>query len=715
MSHVSDEPSDQARSDAEGPDRRQLAFTLLAAVALVLAAFLAPTVAAPGGGGGGNGGDLGGGSVQDGSGGGGGGTDVPVSIFGELLRWLGGIRGGGTIDDTGHTCSITPDEEPFPGSTVTVLVTYDGEPLADAPVWFNDRRVGRTDADGTVSGEVPYERELVIRVGVSDRPDCRTRTRRIGASYGAYGESTAGGAAAELSKLSAAGAIDSLSPVGVAAAQESSSDPTATYPVDANATVQVVGRPLPGETVSVVAKLDDQPFPNASLAVNGESVGRTDADGRARLTVPDDGTEKLRVRVQRGEFSATTSVDVLLLQVRLVPVGLAVVPGAEANVEATFGGDRLEGATVTVAGADRGTTGQDGRVRVDLPADPTASVVVTAHDQTATTSVAAAYWPAVAVLAVVLAGLCVLAYRRWGTGGAVGVLGIVASVLTVLVTDAFYGPTGRYVVLGTLATATALFAAYRWRRNLVAGAETTTGLLRRLLDRLRTVLAVLRHLPVVVVSLLGYLRERLLAATLVAATMLGVLVDWLRSLPRSGRALVALLVARLRTVVMQAGRELQNVSPVGVALVGGALVLTVAAYRLGGRAGLLVTVSGLVLAGLVWLWRRRRPDVSADEDAEGTDAETFFTPPVADLGATTLRELWRAFARAVVPDRWRTQTPREVAQTAVEQGYPRAPVEALTALFREVEYGRRSLSSAVRERATTAYTAIREHDLEEEQ
>lgn len=306
MSHVSDEPSDRARSDAEGPDRRQVAFSLLAALALVLAAFLAPTVAAPDGDGGRVGPD--GRAVEDGTGGGGGGDgEIRVPIWVELLRWIGTIPGGGT-DSTGHTCSITLDEDPFPGSTITVLVTYDGEPLPNAPVWFNDRRVGRTDADGAVSGEVPYVRELVIRVDVSDRPDCRTTRRSLGSSDG---DGTADGAVVRTSKLPATGVVGRVSPVGVAAAQESSSDPTATYPVDANATVHVVGRPLPGETVTVVARLDDQPFPNASLAVNGESVGRTDATGRARLAVPDDGTEKLRIRVRRGEFTATRTVDVL--------------------------------------------------------------------------------------------------------------------------------------------------------------------------------------------------------------------------------------------------------------------------------------------------------------------------------------------------------------------------------------------------------------------
>ena len=92
----------------------------------------------------------------------------------------------------------------------------------------------------------------------------------------------------------------------------------------------------------------------------------------------------------------------------------------------------------------------------------------------------------------------------------------------------------------------------------------------------------------------------------------------------------------------------------------------------------------------------------------------FRSPPAAE-GRGSFREVWRAFARLVVPGRWRTSAPSEVARAAVDRGYPKHPVEELTALFREVEYGGRPLSAAVRDRAAAAFDSIRDAVREDEE
>lgn len=714
---MSDESPDRASSDGERPDSRQAALAIAAVLALVLAAFAAPAANAtvgpfdPG---------PSDGTTPDRSDQDGGDNEygIPVlNFFDDILEWLLPFITRPTEDSPSHQCTIILEGDRFPGSTVTARITYDGEPLADAPVWFNDRRVGRTDANGTVSGRVPYEKELVVKVRVENRPDCRTSRVSLDRSDRSGAEATAAVSTARTTASVAAGA---LSPVGVAAAQESSSEPTASYPVDATATVSVLGEPLPGSTVTVVAQLDDRPFPNASLSVNGEPSGRTDESGRARIPVPADGTEQLRVRVSRGEFSASETVDVLLLQVQLEPTGLAVVPGATAAVNVTYGGDQLEGARVSVAGDPRGVTGTDGYRRVDLPFDPTAPVVVRAQDQTASTSVAAVYDAPLALLGGVLAALCVLVYREWGTSGVLGVVWTVASLVAVVVADAFYGRTGRYAVLAAVTTVTVAYAAYRVRSDLEAGSAATAGLLRRLASRLRVVVGrllaiatTLRTLPGSLGTLAGVVRERLLAATVVAARALEALVDSLRSLPRSGRELAALLVTHLRTVVLRAHAALRAVSTASAVALLVAFAVVVATDVLLGRDAAVVAFTVLAVAALGLLTYRLRASVTADESDDATDG-SIPGRVGTDPGVSTLRELWRAFARVVVPDAWRTRTPSEVARAAVDQGYPREPVEAFTELFREVEYGRRSLSAAVRDRARTAYAAIRARDREDE-
>ena len=54
------------------------------------------------------------------------------------------------------------DGEVAPGETITILVAFGGEPVADALVTVNDDEVGSTGADGLISFVVPYDDELEI-------------------------------------------------------------------------------------------------------------------------------------------------------------------------------------------------------------------------------------------------------------------------------------------------------------------------------------------------------------------------------------------------------------------------------------------------------------------------------------------------------------------------------------------------------------------------
>lgn len=701
---MSDDTSGSDRSAADSVDTRQLAFVLLAVFALVTAAFLAPTVAIPT-------------DEEESSGGGddgqsneqtepGGGTG-----FGWLrwLAWLLDFEGG---DRPGEPrCIVTLSPPPEPGETVTATVVYEDDPLVDAPVWFDGRRVGRTDENGRVTGDVPYVRELSIRVGVEGAPDCRAAT-------GAF---DGGGGAAGVLPPASVGGVGSGSPplvesVGVAAAQ--SGNASVSYRVDGEMALAVRGDPYPGEELDVRASINGRPVPDAEVTIDGETRTRTDSEGTATVRMPDDGSEEVVLRASRGEFANETTVEILLLDAGVESPTLAVVPGTEAAVVASFADRPATDAVVTVDGKRRGTTDEDGRLDVTLPADPGATIAVKAREQTATTSVAEHYAPAATLVALVVALATAVAYWRRGrrTAGAVlvGACGLLVALVTVVVVDAYAGPQARNALL-VGGSGLAVFAALLARREAVAeGAKSTAGLLARIRRWVYRVCATLRERSIS--ALLAGVRERFLGIILRLAETLGALVDAarqtgrdllarLRSLPLSPVVLFAIAIGRLRHL-LTAGFETLRDSPLAGGSVLGAVLAVAVGYGLGGRVGFVVAAIALAVVAVGLLLRRY---LVADEQASDETA-TRRSPRAAirRVRDRSLRGLWRAFARAVAPDSWRSKTPTEVSRTAIEQGYPEKPVAELTALFTEVEYGNRSVSETIRERAVAAYERLRD-------
>nr|WP_277410141.1 DUF4129 domain-containing protein [Natrinema longum] len=424
----------------------------------------------------------------------------------------------------------------------------------------------------------------------------------------------------------------------------------------------------------------------AAVSVDGTGVGETDEDGRATVTVPDDGADAFEIEVARGEFAGTTTVDVLVLEATLVSDGLLPVPGSDGAVEATVGGEPVDGATVTVDGESDGTTGADGRLAIELPRDPTTTVTVTTERQTARTSVVGTYGVNALSIALVLTVLAALSFRIYGRRGPVAVVGVTAALLTVLVVEAVYGATAALAVLGIglLLGLGVVVGRAGWSRP-------SRRDLPSIRDRLERLTSWLVGFTVGVV-------ERLEAALEWGYSLAGAVREWLESLPRSGRALWARFTAWLRGLPTRT-----------VAAGFGALVLVAGGYVVdGGRGAALVAVA-LAVAGVVV--RRRdeteteaEPTTADEETADSTATET--APDHSGDERRSFRELWRAFARRVEPGRWRTRTPGEIERRALSKGYPRQPVRELTTLFREVEYGGRPRSSGRRERAADAYDAV---------
>ena len=691
-------------------DTRQVAFVVAAVFGLVAAALLVPPPGVDGAGSGG-GAATPDGAVGDenGDGGDGGGDGEP----GGWLRWLAELvepspdRIQPTEGDEPR-CLVSLDRQPEPGATVTVTVGIDGDPAADVPVRFEGERIGRTGADGTVAGEVPYVRQLTVRVGVEGGPDCVAETATGARGSVRAPDDTRGGAPTD--------SIADLSPVGVAAAQ----DDNASVDVDVRGemAVDAADEAYPGTDLRVRARIGDRPVPDAEVSVDGDVVGTTDADGTATVPVPDDGRREVTVEVARGEYDATAVVDVLVLNADLEPrSSLTLVPGTDATVVATLGDGPAEGAAVSVAGRERGRTDGTGQLDVVLPADPRATVRVETTNQTATTSVADSHAvPAMAVLLLAAVVVGATARRRGRRDAAVAATAIgasLAAVVTALVVDAFYGATARNAVIVAAGVLVGLAVLGRHRTAVGAAAAGGRRGLGRIAARLRALAGSLRDVPLS--ALAARVRERLLTAALWAATLLGRATERLRrSLARlrtmgwSVRGVLSAAADRLRRLAD--GVSLRRAATLVAAAVALAAVV-VAGYLVAGAGGA-VAVAALcvVLAAVAWMRRRR---AAADEpppgDGAAAGAATGARVRAPDApGRRSLREVWRAFARLVAPGRWRTSAPSEVAQAAVDRGYPERPVEELTTLFREVEYGGRPLSAAVRDRAATALERIRE-------
>lgn len=776
---MSDEEADvDARESTVGIDDRQVAFVALVLIALAIAAVAAPAATGsggagpgsgvgPGGGGdagpdatpGGQGGDPGGapGEQTDGSDDSDDSDDSPGISFdwGELLDRLfsngQSTRTHQPEEADGRRCTISLEREPIPGAETTVTVRYGDEPLSDAPVWFNGRRIGETDRFGRVNGTIPYDRELRVVVEIRGRPPCRTvvtlpeadRPASVAEGPSDMSAGFAGRGAAPSTVDGEARAVGDRGATTIGtrnayAPPDSEPNPnaTASYAVEGDVFIDVEGDAYPGAVLTVDATIRGVPVHGGRVTVDGERVGTTNETGVSTVPVPDDGSEQFEIRVERGDFVGFTTVDVLLLEVSLDPEHLSLVPGQGATVEATVGKVPVTGADVTVDGTHRGRTGPDGRRFVELPLDPTAPIAVSTERQTASVSLLDVYGPLGAFLFVLASVLGGISYRVRGARGATGAVGgVLALVLAwglVVLADVLWGSAGStaaVVVVVALAFAAALF---RWRTELGQAIGKGSDLSGRLLDlaarvgRLvlrpdRLALALVgipRRFATRVGALARRIGDRLLGITLgvvgvVERTVDRVLggltrvVSWAVSALGSLRSLGS-LPGRVRTALL--GR-----SPATVAGVLLTALAPVGGYVLGDERGVAAVAAaiGLLAVGR-WLFVRyaRGPTASdpggGPANGPGDGQEATAATPGSAAGMTggesrSFRDVWRAFARLVSPDRWRSRTPTEVAQAAIEQGYPGGPVRELTRLFAEVEYGGRAPSEPVRRRAVAAY------------
>ena len=616
--------------------------------------------------------------------------------------------GEDSASDPHPDCFVVVWDRLVPGDEATVLVWNDRQYVGRQEVWFDGTSIGRTDNEGIVQGRVPYHRQLRITANVPPVESCHFVHLQQRQGYDEYVE--------------AHGDRPTILVGDPGAGQEPvDGNITGQFPVHGEVALDVSGEPYPGETLTVEASVADVPMRDASVRVDGERVARTDRTGEATVRVPDDRRPSFELSVERGDFRGDRRIRVLLLTLAIRPNQPLPLPGQSATLVARVGDQRASEVPVTLDGERVGTTDDAGVVATTLPEDPLAHYrAVGAHGQVVTTGVWPHYLFTVFVVVFVL-GLVV-----------VSVLGVARREV---------GPSWRRVAVGWVAVGALVAAWILWgARGLLAGlallalAGICYGGYRRRAD----IAAALRGVRDSGRGLRAWIQSATLRLATALADLAGRLPSGARGLVRAVLGLVRAGLARLRRELRRLLAQPQRLPAVVAALLGrlwrdavtfrraylsrwlvlavvGAVLVVLGAAWVAGTEGALVALAALVGLAVVWWWRQTREASSTPEAVESSATATSALG-VGEDGTEDrrgLRELWRTFARLVVPGRWRSRTPGEVARAAIDRGFPAAPVERLTTVFREVEYGDRSLSEGRLQRARTAFDELREDDDEE--
>ncbi|WP_207586776.1 transglutaminaseTgpA domain-containing protein [Halomontanus rarus] len=340
-----------------------------------------------------------------------------------------GDRDGDDRDDADtpfYDVSLSP-AEPIPGTEATATVTRfesaddaTGEPVSGATVRFNGESIGKTDANGRVTGTVPFEDSLEVSVSV---PDAEGVEGEGGDGGGTDERSTAeSSSASAAAAFGAGGSLGPLASIGSTDtdAAPASNETTRTYTTVSDLEIGVSTSPLvAGGETAVRVTIRGTPVPEATVAVDGETVGETDSEGRLSVPIPDDasgaenGTVSLSAR--RDGLSAERTVPVETLVIEADHEYGLPLPTRAATLTVTAGNETLSG--VAIIGGDGsavGTTDGDGTVTTKLPLENEVTYGVAYDGGTAELEVDRLFGIAAAVVGAglgVLVGLLLLARR----------------------------------------------------------------------------------------------------------------------------------------------------------------------------------------------------------------------------------------------------------------------------------------------------------------
>ncbi|MFB6298212.1 MAG: transglutaminaseTgpA domain-containing protein [Salinirussus sp.] len=359
----------------------------------------------------------------------------------------GVTNGTASPDGEGDSYDVSVSGSPVPGTNLTVTVTRGGEPAGGVPVLFNDEPVGRTNTSGQRTARVPYAAELVVSIrsdagdgtsGVRDAPAVAPGGPRFGSlpllpavSRPAIGTAVPADRDDASVRVDLETNVTLATPAAPAAGRPMTVRATISGTPVANATVLANGRrvgrtnatggavvavpdvdrlnltvrrgaargtrvldprsveiavegdPVPGQRVVFVVTVGDAPVANASVAVDGSLIGRTDSSGAAATTLPY--RTAVAVRAVKSGLSASRTLD-LPDELNVTTRG-PVFPGSSVVATAQVAGDAVPGAAVRTGERSVGRTDARGRIRLSLPVRNSLRVTVTRGELRGTTTV----------------------------------------------------------------------------------------------------------------------------------------------------------------------------------------------------------------------------------------------------------------------------------------------------------------------------------------
>lgn len=316
------------------------------------------------------------------------------------------------------------------GAPVTVSVEKDGSGVSRIPVYVNGERVGWSDRNGELTTTLPYAEEITVTArppGSETKYTDGSETRNEEAQFSRSVEPLASSAPLALSQVGMP-LLKEL-PTGLQT-QGDTSESSETYTADTNAKITVLGDPTVGSTVEVVVTVQDVPVTDATVRLDGETVGTTDSEGSYELSLANVAPGTHQLTASRDVVETSTEVTVtasgsesdppnegtnpLEPNVSVSP-SLIALPGGSATATVERDGNPVAGTAVRVDGTIAGRTDANGTVDISFPITGGVVVATSVNGVTGERSVQGLYRNAVAVFVVfgvAVVGVAVVARRR---------------------------------------------------------------------------------------------------------------------------------------------------------------------------------------------------------------------------------------------------------------------------------------------------------------
>ncbi|MCD2201016.1 transglutaminaseTgpA domain-containing protein [Halobacterium sp. KA-4] len=303
--------------------------------------------------------------------------------------------------------NVTLNREPVPGVTVVVTVTQQETTVEGARVSFNGDQIGVTNTTGSVAGAVPYATTLNISVTAPTGPSTARNPSHVATTPAPLTgkQSYRPPNVRTTNRITRDGNRNPTTTTSQTHAEirDPGNNTTKRYTLATNASVSILGQPVTGNHVRVVAAVDDVPLRNASVSLDGDHTASTNNSGMATLTLPAD-PGNTTLHVERGQVTGNTSIRLPKLTAEATPAAPLALPFTRVDVSVTLNDSVVAGAPVHLNGNQVGTTGPDGTLTTRLPFAETAALQVRKFEQTATTNVQGIYQN----IAIAAGGLVVL-------------------------------------------------------------------------------------------------------------------------------------------------------------------------------------------------------------------------------------------------------------------------------------------------------------------